>query len=305
VAGIAIAVLAGVLLWVSVGRSTARTQAPTGLVTRPVSSSTTTAAGPTAVALDPTEFADGACVAFAPTSGDRHQTVFLDAGHGGPDPGAVSRVTGNSVAEKELTLPVALDAAQLLRASGYRVVLSRTSDTSVAKLTPDDLHGALLTTKGDHADLIARVDCANLSGAAALVSVHFDAYNAHSVGGATTLYDPARPFSAANQALATALQQQILTSLAGGGWQVPDRGVTGDTTAGGGEITNAGTAYGHLDLLGPVDPGYVDNPTTMPGALVEPLFITNPTEAAIALNPTAQQAIAAGIAAAVGTFLQH
>jgi N-acetylmuramoyl-L-alanine amidase len=41
------------------------------------------------VALDPTGFSPGACVAFAPTMGDRHTTVFLDAGHGGLDPGAV------------------------------------------------------------------------------------------------------------------------------------------------------------------------------------------------------------------------
>ncbi|MGH2850771.1 MAG: N-acetylmuramoyl-L-alanine amidase, partial [Solirubrobacteraceae bacterium] len=38
--------------------------------------------------LDPALFAPGACVAFAPAVGNRHRTVYLDAGHGGPDPGA-------------------------------------------------------------------------------------------------------------------------------------------------------------------------------------------------------------------------
>jgi N-acetylmuramoyl-L-alanine amidase len=39
--------------------------------------------------IDPAYFSPGACVAFAPTMGNRHLTVFLDAGHGGLDPGAV------------------------------------------------------------------------------------------------------------------------------------------------------------------------------------------------------------------------
>ena len=38
-------------------------------------------------ALDPVQFSTGSCVALAPTKGNRHLTVFLDAGHGGPDPG--------------------------------------------------------------------------------------------------------------------------------------------------------------------------------------------------------------------------
>jgi N-acetylmuramoyl-L-alanine amidase len=40
-------------------------------------------------AIDPSYFASGACMSYPPTSGDRHTTVFLDAGHGGLDPGGV------------------------------------------------------------------------------------------------------------------------------------------------------------------------------------------------------------------------
>jgi len=46
------------------------------------------AASPGGTELDPSMFESGSCVAFSPTAGDRHQTVFLDAGHGGIDPGA-------------------------------------------------------------------------------------------------------------------------------------------------------------------------------------------------------------------------
>jgi N-acetylmuramoyl-L-alanine amidase len=40
-------------------------------------------------AIDTRYFEPGACVEFPPTAGDRHLTVFLDAGHGGLDPGGV------------------------------------------------------------------------------------------------------------------------------------------------------------------------------------------------------------------------
>ena len=55
-------------------------------------------------ALDPSVFATGACQAYPPTSGDRHMTVFLDAGHGGLDPGALGMTeSGQSVTEASLT----------------------------------------------------------------------------------------------------------------------------------------------------------------------------------------------------------
>jgi N-acetylmuramoyl-L-alanine amidase len=249
--------------------------------------------------LAPAEFAPGACIAFPPTASDRHTTVFLDAGHGGPDPGAL----GETVEEKAVTLPVVLDAATLLRADGYRVVLSRTADTAMIPLTPADLAGATFSTAGKHADLIARLRCANLSGAALLVAVHFDSYPDGSVRGATTVYNDTRPFTGSNQNLAALLQQDIVAALAAAGWQVPDRGIAGDTNLGGGEITDAGEAYGHLVMLGPAAPGYVDEPSTMPGALVEPLFLSNPDEAAAATDPAGQSAIANGISQAVQTAL--
>jgi N-acetylmuramoyl-L-alanine amidase len=251
------------------------------------------------IPLAPAEFAPGACVALSPTAGDRQKTVFLDAGHGGPDPGAV----GQTIAEKAVTLPVVLDAATLLRANGYRVVLSRSTDTAMAPLNAGDLVGATFSTAGNRADLMARLRCANLSRAAIIISVHFDSYPDSSVGGATTLYDASRPFVGSNQKLAALLQQDVLGALAAAGWQVPDRGVADDTNSGGGQITDAGEAYGHLILLGPLAPGHVDQPSIMPGALVEPLFLSNPDEAAVAADPAGQFAIANGISEAVQTAL--
>lgn len=249
-------------------------------------------------------FAANACMAMAPSGPDRHETVFLDAGHGGPDPGA-SGVTadGQSVDERQLTLPVVLDAASGLRAAGYRVVVSRTVDTAVARLGPDDLSATgQLSATGEHDDTEARVSCANLSGAEVLVSVHFNAFSDPTAAGLLTTYDDSRPFTAANQQFAQILDADILSALKSAAWSVPDRGVQPDTSVGAPAITEEAHEYGHLLLLGPAAPGWLDHPTTMPGALVEPLFLTDPSEASVAADPAGQRAIAAGIVEAVESF---
>ncbi|WP_186382922.1 N-acetylmuramoyl-L-alanine amidase family protein, partial [Amycolatopsis rhizosphaerae] len=196
-----------------------------------------------------------------------------------------------------------LDAAARLRQNGFRVVLSRITDTSILPLAPADLDGQGFSTTGKHTDMEGRLRCANRSGAAALVSVHFDSYPDSSVRGATTLYNTGRPFAQANQRLATLLQQNILAALAEAGRPVPDRGIGDDTATGGGQITPAGEAYGHLMLLGPASRGWVDEPSGMPGALVEPLFLSNPRDAETAADPAGQAAIATGISRAVEAAL--
>ena len=49
-------------------------------------------------------------------------------------------------------------------------------------------------------------------------------------------------------------------------------------------------------------PGWFDTPSEMPGALIEPLFITDPFEGSIADSPSGQQAIAGGLAQAVEQY---
>ncbi len=49
-------------------------------------------------------------------------------------------------------------------------------------------------------------------------------------------------------------------------------------------------------------PGYFSTPSQMPGALIEPLFITDPFEGTIAASATGQQAIATGLAQAVAQY---
>ncbi len=273
---------------------------------RPLAGST--AAG---VQLDPSAFSPTACVAFAPTAGDRHTTVFLDAGHGGIDPGAVGTTSsGATIDEASATLPVELDAAQLLRADGYRVVVSRTTDSSVVRLTPADLSDGVLSLQGAHDDVAARDVCANAAGAAVLVGIYFDSGGSPSDAGSVTTYDTARPFSADNLRLATLVQQDVLAAMNAKGWQIPDDGVQPDSQEGSlvqtstdSSLAEAAATYGHVLLLGPAEAGYFTTPSDMPGALIEPLFVTDPFEGTLAADPADQEVIARGLAKAVEQYL--
>jgi len=85
------------------------------------------------------------------------------------------------------------------------------------------------------------------------------------------------------------------------GWGIPDDGVVSDATEGSavgnpddGGIAAEAADYNHLLLLGPADPGYFSTPSQMPGAVIEPLYITDPFEGSIALSSQGQAVIAEG-----------
>jgi N-acetylmuramoyl-L-alanine amidase len=229
--------------------------------------------------------------------------VFVDAGHGGLDPGAVGQTLwGETVYESDQTLPVELDAMALLRANGFGVTVSRTQASTVARPQPGDISGSVYTAQGEHRDLVARERCANLAKADILVGIYFDAGTSPTNAGCLTGYDPARSFSAENLRLAGLVQNDVLGTMNAHGWAIPDQGVVSDTTLGGSPLSLAGAKYRHLVLLGPADPGYVSNPSQMPGALVEPLYLTDPFEATLAASTSGQKTIATGLAAAIETY---
>lgn len=263
-------------------------------------------------AVDPSAFSRGACVSFAPTSGDRHRTVFLDAGHGGIDPGAVGTTSGGStIYESVATLAVELDTESILRADGFRVVVSRTRQSSVVRLNAQEASGGVLTLKGAHDDVAARDICANRAHADALVGIYFDAASSSSAAGSLTAYDRARPFWHKSLQLATLVQRDVLAELNAHGWQIPDIGVETDAALGsyvqpadGSDSAYARDAlnYDHLLLLGPAMAGYFTTPSDMPGALIEPLFVTDPFEGTVAASASGQHAIAQGIAKALEQY---
>ncbi|MHB1584175.1 MAG: N-acetylmuramoyl-L-alanine amidase family protein [Acidimicrobiales bacterium] len=269
---------------------------------------TTTAAR----AVDPAKFAAGACVEYPPLRGDRHITVFLDAGHGGRDPGAIGTTeSGATIEEAQETLPVELDAARLLRRAGFTVVVSRTAQTTVLRLRPDDVAGSELSLLGAHDDVAARDACANLAHASLLVGIYFDSGSSPANAGSVTTYDTARPFAASNQRFASLLQHDVLTAMNARGWGIPDEGTLPDNNFGSlvqssspSPLATAAQNYDHLMLLGPAMAGYFTTPSSMPGAVIEPLFITDPFEGSLANSTPGQQTIAGGIAQAVEQYFR-
>src|SRR5437588_1840553 len=165
--------------------STARASGTPGVTVAPLPPSAVqlTAAGFT--------FSPDACVAFPPTAaGPAKATIFLDAGHGGVDPGTGGRTSrGKRIQEKVATLGVVKAATEQLRAAGYRVVVSRWADVTVSVPGPGDIVNGVFNADGARQDVLARVACANVSGAKALVSVHMNAFGLPSEGGALTIWD--------------------------------------------------------------------------------------------------------------------
>ena len=254
-------------------------------------------------AIDRSYFEPGSCESFGPTAGDRHLTVFLDAGHGGLDPGSVGETErGQTIYEADETLPVELDTMALLRASGFEVVVSRTNSAAVARPRPGDISGDVFSVEGDHRDIVARDICANDAKADILLGIYFDAGPSPLNAGCLTGYDSVRPFAAENRRFATLVQADVLRAMNNRGWRIPDDGVVPDTELGGAPLSAAAADYGRLVLLGPADPGYVSSPSEMPGALIEPLFITDPFEASIAASQVGQWVIASGLATAVERY---
>ena len=94
--------------------------------------------------------ANGAWVKDASKDKNTKRSIFLDPGHGGSDPGAVS----GGVREKDLTLSVYNKVSSKLASLGYTVLTSRNVDKYV--------------------DLVDRAEQANNANADMLLSIHFN-----------------------------------------------------------------------------------------------------------------------------------
>ncbi|MDY3823462.1 MAG: N-acetylmuramoyl-L-alanine amidase, partial [Streptococcus sp.] len=93
-----------------------------------------------------------------------NKVIYLDAGHGGSDPGAV--YFGQT--EKSLNLQVQEKLKTILENSGYQVVLTRTGDSFL--------------------DLLDRSKKANSSNSDLFISIHFNASTNSATNGVETYY---------------------------------------------------------------------------------------------------------------------
>jgi N-acetylmuramoyl-L-alanine amidase len=261
-----------------------------------------------AVPSPPVESTETAVATVTPVSATSMAPilVYLDPGHGGVDGGTMSTLaTGTTIYEKNVALALALRAAARLRADGIGVVLSRTDDSLVGAIAADyTSDGTLLTPPGVLADLQRRIDRANASGARVFLSLHLNAYGDPSVGGTQTFFDGARPFANQSRLLATLIQGSVIAALRSQGYSTPDRGIADDQDLLSASLGVLPGDYNHLILLGPGIPGVLQ-PTAMPGALIEVMYLSNPPEATAIAQPATQDLVASAVAAAIEQFLSN
>ncbi len=124
--------------------------------------------------------------------------IVIDAGHGGADGGAVST---NGILEKDLNLQIAYTLSELMKISGYNVVMTRTTDTM---LTCDG--------GGTHKmqDLKARLEIASKYPESLTISIHCNKFPSEKCKGLQVYYsdhDNAKSYADSVQASVIALLQ--------------------------------------------------------------------------------------------------
>lgn len=129
------------------------------------------------------------------------QVIVLDAGHGGPDPGAVSR---DGVLEKDIALNIALRLRDYLQQSGAYVVMTRETDTDLA----DEGTKGVRNRKVE--DLKARVKLIKETDPHFVVSIHLNSMGSPRWHGAQTFYHPVFEES---KRLAHLIQHQLVQDL--------------------------------------------------------------------------------------------
>lgn len=129
------------------------------------------------------------------------QVIVLDAGHGGDDPGAVSR---SGVREKEVALQIALKLRDYLQQSGAYVVMTRESDKDLAA------KGTKGYRKRKVEDLQARVKLIKDTEPNFVVSIHLNSIGSSRWFGAQTFYNPTYEDS---KRLAHLIQNQMIQDM--------------------------------------------------------------------------------------------
>lgn len=119
----------------------------------------------------------------ADSGGLAGKVIVVDPGHGGSNPGAVA----NNVRESDVNLAVALKLQDQLTQAGAKVIITRSSDRTVAS------EGSTLGQ-----ELAARVEQAESNHADLFISLHSNENSDSSIQGAMTFYNSAQSLSVAS-----------------------------------------------------------------------------------------------------------
>lgn len=172
--------------------------------------------------------------------GLKGKTIVLDPGHGGPDPGAIGP-TG--LPEKRPNLEITLRLKALLEKEGARVILTRSSDSaSLPDNRADYWHERVVE------ELYFRSQVAEKNRADLFLSIHNNANNDPAKNGTATYYAPSSFNLDRSQYLAALVQEELLRGLG---------------------RTDNGVREAEFFVL---------KNTTVPSALAEVVFLSNPQE---------------------------
>jgi N-acetylmuramoyl-L-alanine amidase len=207
------------------------------------------------------------------------RTIVIDAGHGGPDPGAQNHRL--HVEEKTFTLDVALRLQRILSARGWRVLMTRTRDVALGS---------------KDVDLVGRAVLANQNNAELFLSIHFDSAGDSRLHGcevitfapvgqrstdawgertddAERVASPGNRYDGWNTVLAHAVFRRLQADLKG-----DDHGE---------RIRRRLAVLRHLEV---------------PGVLVEPAFISNEGDVQRLMSPQFRQRLAESLAEGIGAY---
>lgn len=234
-----------------------------------------------------------------PASFSRAPVVCLDPGHGGSDRGFRRFFDDGAVAMEEasVVLEHAWDLEARLRHRGYEVVMTRETDADV-NIDGKDVNGDGRTAAHDAPrtyrnknldELQARINVCNEAGADLLVSMHVNGFANGTPHGPETWFTRERSFGDKNAAFATLAYQHLKEQLGYIGYVMPEeeRGAIPDSTA---DVQKEYKVFQHFIMTGPEIPGVVE-PSAMPGAIVEALFVSNAVDAQVLSTPEGRNAI--------------
>ena len=153
-------------------------------------------------------------------------------------------------------------------------------------------------------ELQARINICNAAHADLLVSMHINGYSTSKPHGFETWFTRERSFGDRNAVFATLAYAHLKEQLGKIGYSLPaeeERGVLPDSTA---DVQKEHSLFRHFIITGPEIPGVV-KPSEMPGAIVEALFISNDTDAAVLNSPDGENAIVTAYENAIVEYFER
>lgn len=209
------------------------------------------------------------------TTAAKDYLVVVDAGHGGSDPGAVGK-DGDEIdlEEKEVTLDVSLMLRDILENSGVKVLMTREID--------------------EYVELDTRAEIANENDATLFVSVHINSFTSPDPTGSMVYYYAKADTPPEDEDLTEEEKREEEEYINNGkvlAQNILDEIVTELDTV------DRGLGDGSRFL--------VIRKTTMPAVIIEPFFISNPSDKALMKKAEVREKLAHAIADGVIETLNY